>query len=92
VKSLDKAWTTLFSEELSVALKLREGVSPQELVEKVLRKYLLHPIDQRTFLEISKSVERELSKYGVRVEASVDKNSEAPHGIVVSLRKISDRC
>jgi len=88
---LDKVWTTLFPEGMSVALKLREGVSPQELVEKVLRKHLLHPMDTKTFSEIAEGVERALSKHGVFVEAFVDKDPKAPHGVVVSLRKLSDR-
>lgn len=83
-----KVWTTIFPESEAVAIKLREGVSPQEVVERVMRRYVLYPMNVQTFRSLEESVERELSKYGVHVEASVEKDSEAPHGVVVVLKRL----
>lgn len=82
--------TTLFPENIAVAIKLREGVSPQEVVERILRKYMLHTIDLATFRSIEEDVETELRKYGVFVVASVYKDADAPHGVVVSLQSLSE--
>lgn len=82
--------TIFFPENLAVAIKLRDGISPHEAVEKAIRRHLLYPINPETFRKLETDVEVELRKYGVRVNASAEKNPEAPHGIVVTLEKLPE--
>lgn len=85
--SNSRGWTTIFSEPESVAIKLRDGLSPQELVERVIRKYVMKPKDASTFHMLQVSIERELQSHGVSVSALVEDCEESPHGIVVTLSR-----
>ena len=87
-KSSNKVWTTIFPESESVAIKLRDGLSPQELVERVIRRYVMHPKDASTFHMLKISIERELRERGLSVHASVEDCDESPHGIVVTLSRV----
>jgi len=82
-------FTTLVPNHIAVAMKLREGISPQELIESVIRKFMFHPLHPATFREMEVAAETALLRYNVAVRAEVSQNPEAAHGVVVHLKSLS---
>lgn len=89
ISSGKNVFTTIVPNHIAVAMKLREGVSPQELIESVIRDFVFHPLLPDTFTKMEEVVEKTLLKYNVRVKATVDPNPDAAHGIVVYLKSLS---
>ena len=61
---------------VSVAMKLREGVSPQELLERTLRKFYGKPMDELTYREIAECLNQEFLSRNFFLKAEVFCNSE----------------
>jgi hypothetical protein len=75
---------------LSVAMKLRNGVSPEELVEKIIRKRLFQNTDPWMLRDLEEDVKVALARHDVRADVRVEKRSGVTHGLEVFIDVLSE--
>lgn len=81
---------TIVPIHVSVAMKLRDGVTPEELVEKIIRKRLFQKKDPWMMRDLEEEITVSLANYGVRAQVRVSDQAKSRHGLEVHIDVLSD--